>query len=246
MINERIFLGYPIDFKKKCYIYPPKVNEVVGNKNYGEYYKLLTTSQEDLEDIYLESNINEIPPTPLEHIMFMAYNDKAIEGKIKEAFMYFIHETVDFIYEKKIILLGGFSQLNELNSIEELRMIAGEDEFFEFQNAIRESTGANPVEKPNPNEHPKIKAMKAKARYRDRVKAKEGKTLEVSSLLVSICCMNFGLNPLNIGEISYAALPWLMRYYQEKEKYETDIKSLIAGADSKKVKPVYWIRNIDD
>jgi hypothetical protein len=28
------------------------------------------------------------------------------------------------------------------------------------------------VELPNPNEHPKIKAMKAKARYRDKIKAK--------------------------------------------------------------------------
>jgi hypothetical protein len=38
--------------------------------------------------------------------------------------------------------------------------------------------------------------------------------------------MNFGLNPLNIGEITYAAIPLLIRYYQEKDKYETDVRSL--------------------
>jgi hypothetical protein len=37
-----------------------------------------------------------------------------------------------------------------------------------------------------------------------------------------------------------------MRYYQEKYKYDIDIQSLIAGADSKKVKPQFWIRNIED
>ena len=58
--------------------------------------------------------------------------------------------------------------------------------------------------------------------------------------------MGFGLNPLNIGEISYASVPVLIRFYQEKDKYETDVKSLLAGADSKKVKPKYWIRNIED
>jgi len=37
-----------------------------------------------------------------------------------------------------------------------------------------------------------------------------------------------------------------MRTYQEKNKYEIDIESLMNGADSKKVKPQSWIRNIED
>jgi len=37
-----------------------------------------------------------------------------------------------------------------------------------------------------------------------------------------------------------------MRTYQEKMKYEIDINALINGADSKKVKPQPWIRNIED
>jgi hypothetical protein len=55
--------------------------------------------------------------------------------------------------------------------------------------------------------------------------------------------MNMGLNPLNIGEISYASINILMRTYQEKEKYATDIDSVLAGAD--KIHPIYWIRNLD-
>jgi hypothetical protein len=31
-----------------------------------------------------------------------------------------------------------------------------------------------------------------------------------------------------------------------KEKYEIDIDSLLAGADSKKIKPKYWIRNSEE
>jgi len=88
--------------------------------------------------------------------------------------------------------------------------------------------------------------MKAKARYRDRVKAKKGLGLNLLSTISSICCMGYGLNPLNIGELSYAAIPILLATYQEKEKYDIDIRSLLAGADSKKVKPKYWIRNLDD
>ena len=33
--------------------------------------------------------------------------------------------------------------------------------------------------------------------------------------------------------------------YEAKESYDTDVRALMAGADSKKVKPNYWIRNLD-
>ena len=33
---------------------------------------------------------------------------------------------------------------------------------------------------------------------------------------------------------------------QNIQKYEIDIDSLLAGADSKKIKPKYWIRNFEE
>ena len=57
--------------------------------------------------------------------------------------------------------------------------------------------------------------------------------------------MGIGITPLNIGEMSYAAVGILMNVYQQKEKYELDISSLQAGADSKKIQPKYWIKNLD-
>jgi hypothetical protein len=64
------------------------------------------------------------------------------------------------------------------------------------------------VEPPNPNEHPKIKAMKAKARYRDKVKAKQNAKngITLFTTMASICCMGIGLTPLNIGEMSYVSM----------------------------------------
>ena len=58
--------------------------------------------------------------------------------------------------------------------------------------------------------------------------------------------MGIGLTPLNIGEISYVSMQAILNQYQTKEKYEIDIDSLLAGADSKKIKPKYWIRNLEE
>jgi hypothetical protein len=58
--------------------------------------------------------------------------------------------------------------------------------------------------------------------------------------------MNVGLNPLNVGKVSFVALRALTDIYQDKERYQLDIDSLLAGADSKKVKPKYWIKNSNE
>jgi hypothetical protein len=116
---------------------------------------------------------------------------------------------------------------------------------------VREACGDKPVAPPepeDPNEDPRIRRIKERARERDRIKAKQtGKGgISLSTCLVAICCMGIGITPLNIGEMSYASVGEIMKVMQDKEKYDIDIRSLLAGADSKKVKPKYWIRNSNE
>lgn len=243
MSDLQYFLGYPTEFKNICLVYPPKIKDIVANTNFPIYEKLLTYSQEEIEDEYVEKKIDlSTLLNPFEYILNGAYNNLNFRAMLSKAFMFFIHEPVIFLFEQKQIAIG---KLQETKSVDQLRILKEED-FFDFQNEIRRSLGRPAIELPDPNEHPRIKAMKAKARYRDRIKAKQGKNLNLKSILASICYMDLGLNPLNIGELSYAAIPVLFATYQEKEKYELDIESLLAGADSKKVKPKYWIRNLDN
>ena len=243
MINLGFYFGDPVEFKNICFVYPPKVHDVAVNREYYLYMKLLTFSQEEIEDEYVEHGLDlKELLTPFEYLLNNAYNNKSFRELLDKAFYFFLHEKVTYLFEQKQILIG---ELPGIKSVGELRLLKEED-FFEFQNLIRDAVGSKPIEPPNPDENSKIKAMKAKARYRDRVKAKRGLGLNLLSTISSICCMNYGLNPLNIGELSYAAIPILLATYQEKEKYDIDIRSLLAGADSKKVKPKYWIRNLDD
>ena len=242
-MTDCFFLGFPYEFKNICLIYPPKVSDVACNKNFYSYVHLLTLSQEGIEDEYTRRGIDlDNLPTPMEYILSNAYHSLQFRVLVENAFFFFTHEKIHFLYEKKAIALGD---LQEAKKVENLRVLSEED-YFDFQNFIRESIGAKTVERPNPNEDPRVKKIKAKARYRDYIKAKKGMGLNLKSSLASIFCMNMGLNPLNIGEMSYAAIPALISMYQQKEKYEIDVDSLLAGADSKKVHPMYWIKNLDE
>lgn len=253
MINCKVLLGKPIDFIPQnsngriiCQVYPPTISEIIESRNIN-YIGLLTMTQEDIEDSYAEKSKNNSPnikiPTPFEYILNSSAQEKKL---ICAAIEFFIKEPVSFLDGLDFILIGDLgNELMTIESVESLRII-DEENFFDFQNLIRQSVGADTVEKPNPNEHPKIRAMKAKARLRDRIKSKSNKNIKLETTLAAICCMGIGITPLNIGEMTYGSIRILMSMYQGKEKYELDIDSLLAGADSKKVKPKYWIKNLND
>jgi hypothetical protein len=243
MSKEAVFLGFPEEFQEKFLIFPPKIKEIVSNKNFNQYRQLLTFSQEELDDEFLKKS--DRAPTPLEFILSNSYHSKEFEKIAKEAFYFFIHQEVFFLYEKKLILIGDLEkELKRIKNPNQL-VFLDEENFFAFQNKIRESLGEKPIEPPNPNEHPKIRRMKALARYRDKIKAKQGGGIKLLTSLASICCMGIGITPLNIGEMSYASISILINTYQNKEKYEIDIASIQAGADSKKINPKYWIKNLE-
>ena len=238
------FLKLPQKFKNLCTIYPPTVNDMLREETKG-IANILTISQEEIEDLFVDKvdqqgNPIQIP-TVLEYFLVNCMYNKSFEQQFIKGFELYTHEPVAILYDIQSIIIGDLEKETLKAKKPEDFRILNKDNFFDFQNAIRRALGDKEIEPPKENEDPRIKRMKAKARYRDRVKAKKGLGITFEETLVSICCMGIGLNPLNIGEISYAAAKQLVEKYQQKEKYEIDIQSLLAGADSKKIKPKYWM-----
>ena len=251
MIDERIVLGFPIDFKDICQVYPPTVNDVVGNKDFGIYQSLFTMTQEELDKAFLQDERVTQVPTPFQYLLINYYQDENVRQKIHDAFTYFIHEPVTIVPEIEMLLIGkSEDELDPNIDLENPRLLTAEN-YFDFQNTIRKSMGMEAEQLPDPEDEnldPRIKRYKMKVKEHDEIikkkRAKKAPTL--GTLLTAICCMGIGLNPLNIGEISYACVQWLITMEQQKEEYDIDIRALLAGADSKKVKPKYWIKNIDE
>lgn len=246
MLDARVFLKLPLNFQNKFYIYPPSIKEVIGNEEFGMYQKIFTMSQEEIEDEFVEKGIEmEKIPTPFEYLFASCYNSQEFFNIFKKAFRFFTKEEITPLFQVGIFLIGNLEEtLLKTKKVEDFVKFEEKD-YFNFQNEIRKVIGMPVVEPPDPNEHPRIRAMKAKARYRDKIKAKQGGGLDLTSMMAAICCMGLGLNPLNIGDISYASANILINQYQSKERYQLDIDSLLAGADSKKVKPKYWIQQLD-
>ena len=244
MINDKVFLGYPIPFKDICSIYPPKVKDIVGNDEAIQWQALFTMSQEELDDAYRNEDKTVMTPNPFTYLLLMYYSEEDKRPLVLNGFKQLLHEPVTIIPEMEIIVIGVEEEnLDPDVHLVEPRLLNAEN-YFDFQNLVRDAMGLNRVEPPDPDEDPRVARIKAKSRYREKVKAKKNLGPKFGTLLAAICCMGIGLNPLNIGEMSYANVVWLIEMYQQKEAYEIDIRSLLAGANRKKVKPKYWIKNL--
>lgn len=243
-MNAALFLNQPIYFQRDIYVYPPLVKDMVG-RDYGKYVGILTQSQEDIWDMMAEKE-GEIPKealTPFEILLINCHHSPKIKMLAEDALRFFIHEDVSILTDSKIIII--MSGLEKVEKVEDLRYI-DEENYFEFQNLLREVCGKKQLEKPNPNENAKVAIIKAKGRKRDRIIEKKGSTSSISfpTMLVAICCMGIGITPLNIGEISYIAISELFSKMQDKEKYQNDLQLIAGGAvDTKKVKVKHWIKN---
>ena len=250
MINDKVFLGFPIQFKDICKVYPPKVKDVVGNEDFMICQALFIMTQEELDEAYLKDESVTQVPTPFQYLLMNYYQDEEMKDKIEEAFTIFVHEPVTIVPEIEMLLIGkSEDELDPDVDLENPRLLT-EENFFDFQNTIRISMGMEEAKIPDPEEEnldPRIKRYKMKVKEHEKiVNKKKSKTAPtLGTLLAAICCMGIGLNPLNIGEISYACVQWLIAMEQQKEEYDVDIRALLAGADSKKVKPKYWIKNLD-
>ena len=250
-MNAAIFLGEPI-ITPKYKVYPPKLKEVIANPNYGIYSSILTMSQEDIWDLIAKeqsgANYAAAPisnaPTPLEMLMNNCYHSEEYMKKTEEAFYFFLHEYVKILPTLKTIIF--VTDFNENTTIEDLRKISDDTDFFILQNHIREACGEEPCEPPNPKENPRVALIKAKGRWRERLKKKKGSknSIGIDRMIVAICCMNLGLNPLNIGEISYLSVQELFSLAQKKEQYETELKIITSNpfGSKKKHKPLeHWL-----
>lgn len=240
-IIEKALLNIPINFHNKCYIHIPLVKEVVGMDKFHYYLNLLTITQEEIEDMFVQEDIKGNIPTPWEYLILNSNANISFQQDVVAALSFFTNSPIT-ILDNFGILIGDLNYFLKNNIAIDLMPIITAEDFFEFQNCIREVSGLEKVSQPNPDEDPRIKRMKAKARYRDKIKAKQNqkKGIGLKQLIAAISCMDTGLNPLNIGEISYVAFRELIAMYQNKEAYANELNAIYNGA-GKKVHAKYWI-----
>ena len=237
-VKTYAFLGQPIPLNDICKIYTPLISDLfstIGKDKYYYYVNLLTMDIADVREI-LEKRGASIPDTMeiFPYLMSCADNDEQFFLDFKTALSTFIKEDVKIAPKGQKIIIGNIIS----------QRIIDKDSFFDLQQIISAINKLPVKTRPPADETPMQKKFRIKREERERVKAKkhkEGQAIAFDSLLSAFCVyFSGGINPLNIGSLNIYQFKDMLEKAQARDKYQTEIDMLLAGADSKKIKPEFW------
>lgn len=248
--REELFMGAPYKLDNICKIYQLTLGEIclqehsIGFDKYNYYVNLLTMDNNDIVETLKKKGISVDEGmlesiSVFEYLLMCAHNDKAFFLEFQKAISTFIKEEILISTKKKVIIVGKPQE----------RRVIGEKEFEEFSNVLRAFNKMRIKQSPPENETPMQKRFRLKREMREKVKEKQSKksdgdNVEFADLMSSLCTMNVGVTALNIKNFTIYQIKDQLERAQWREKYYTELDMLMAGADSKKIKPIHYVRNL--
>jgi hypothetical protein len=238
-IQQKAFLNIPYTYSSVCVIYPLTIREIValGPTKYSSYLSILTMDEFDIAEQLKKRKVTIDPTkiTVLQFIIDSAKRDYTFLLEVKSAFRTFIREKVNILFDDYTIVSGD-GQDKRLLTL---------DNFGEFQNIIRVQNKRTVKTEPPKDESPIQRKFRLKAEFRDAVKRRQKSNdpdaPDFLALMSAFCCYD-GLTPEQVGGYSFFAFREVFERHQLKDKYSLDVRSILAGADPKKVKPKPWIK----
>lgn len=254
LINtEKFMAGVPIEIPNNneegteilCTVYPITLRQIatVGAKNFYSYLNIFTLNKEDVDEYFAGQTMEEKPDlTPFQFLLVMTQVDPQYLQSVQEAFKLFLHETkIVFLRQNEAIVLGEREE-NRIITSESFEVIK---KVVEAANILDTQSADARMDNPSDAKAAQI-IKKLKEGRKMREKAKSNSDLSFSDLVASLAAGGNGLNILNVWDLPYYAFNDQFKRMQMKEEYENTYKSLLAGADPKKVKIRYWIDTIQD
>lgn len=242
-IQQKAFLNLPYAYSTICFVYPLTIQQIVnmGQINYSSYLSILTMDEFDIMNKMKKKHINVNPEkiVVLKFLIDSAKQSYPFLLEVKSAFRTFIREEVNILFDSYTIVIGDGKDKRFLTL----------DNFGEFQNIVRVQNRRAVKCDPPPNENPIQKKFRLKAEYRDAIKRSQASNdpdaPDFLALMSSFCCYD-GVTPEQLSGYSFFAFKIIFERHQLKDKYSIDVKSILAGADPKKVKPKPWIKKTTD
>lgn len=231
----KLLAGLPIPMSDfSCSLYPSTLREIatIGTSKYFKYINLLTIKKEEILTIVKE----EIDP--FDFLIINASSQEEFKDELIEALKFFVKEEILFLPEIECFVVGDFQ-----NS----RMIT-KDNFNEFQKilSIQNFLEEDVVKFAGENASATYIKNKLEKGRKKIEQIKNKKLLEQIELadLVGSLSINSNLNICTVWDISYYAFNDQFKRMRLLEKYNTDLRSIMAGADPKKIKIQDWIQSI--
>lgn len=240
--------GTPVFLDDICAIYSATVGEIVelGYSKFQDYLSIITAVKPNIKDnSEMMQVLNKM--SDFEYILMMVHMDKKSNEMLKNAFQFFIHESVSFSLDPAQIIIGPLEE----------KHILTEEKFYQLQAIIKrayflETEGETIII--NKNDPSSVKRLKMQMREnREKVrkaKAKKanqsGTNLQFSDLIGSFTINHCNMNAVNVYEMTYYMFHDQLKRMGWRDEYDINSRAAMAGAKLNKSQLKYWMRSINN
>lgn len=231
-IKEQAFLCVPSNFLNIGKVYPYTVKDIVvmGTQTYYRYLGLMLLSEVEISEIIKEKTGEEVP---IEQINSLEYLLQSAE--INDMFLLEVQNAFTTFLKEETLLLPAIDSVL-IGKPEEKRLITKEN-FGIFQDILRIQHQKEIKAAPPVNETPGERKMRLLREKVEEVKRKKAQTNGISFVELMEIAETFGID---VNNCSLYAMYRLIQRHQLKEKWDSDLRAICAGADPKKMKTKYW------
>ena len=209
-----------------CLVYPVTLSEIaqLGEEKFFHMLNLLTITTEDINA--------ETAMSPFDFLLVNSVNsDFFLE--LQNAFSTFIREEITILPRERAIRIGD-KLMYEKDFIQLQKILSLQNNLEEDKDSM-----SNPADAEAARIIAKIKEGKEKI-------GKNEMKVELSDLVSCLAAKGNGINIFNVWELSYYSFNDMFKRLKMIEDYDVNMRSILAGADPKKVQLKHWIRNINE
>lgn len=219
-------MNLPVPIKNVGLLYPYSVKDVCefGISRYYQSLGILLLTQEEIKKFFKEEE--EI--TPLNFLIKNAESDNSFLLELQHNLFTLFREEVLILPKINSILIGSPEKKHLLNNTN----------FSTFQDILRVQNLITVKAEPPKDESPWEKKMRERREKVEEIKRKKAKNLIHSNFTESLS--NAIVYGLDIDNCSFFRFQKTYPKMQSKEKWDTDIQMICAGADSSKIETKYW------
>jgi hypothetical protein len=240
--------GSPVFLDDICAIFPATLREIteIGYDTFWQYLQVLIAEKpvlDNKDDNELTKLLNGL--SDFQYFLVMTSMDQEVNQKAKEAFRFFVHESVTFSLDPAQIVIGPLQEKHLLT----------EEKFYDLRRILKRMYWVEQQEGEEiiiyEDDLPSVKALKMQMKKnREKVaKAKKkqnsgGSNLKMSDLIASVAVGNCDLNTENIWNITYYAFHDQLKRMGWRDQFNINNRAALAGAKLKKSQLKHWIKSI--
>ena len=213
-------------------VYPLTLQEI-EQIGYEQYSNMLNVFFIDLEDLELENS--EALEDINKFILFLLIleKDSTIRNLLLSGLKLFCKQ--DFTFDK--LLMCGEETISE-EIWEKMKYV------LSWQNGIKYKTEDLTYNFANVKAKEIQKKIKENKKRVQEIKNKQNENPELVDLISAFCSKHPSINLFDVWQLTYYQLLDQLTRLQLIEEYEFGLKSILAGADSKKIKINHWVSKL--